>query len=69
MLEQGYVFQPEKECEKLTKVLNTNYDELKIVVDQHISANIYIVESSMLYINLQMQILHNYANFWAEKVV
>ena len=50
-------YQPEEGCEQLPKVLNTNYDELKIVVDQHVSAKIHRVESSMLDINLQMHIL------------
>ena len=47
-------FQPEKGCEKLPVVLNANYEELKIVVDQHISVQIHGVESSMLDVNSQM---------------
>ena len=69
VIEKGTIFQPEKGCEKLPVVLNTNYKELKIVVDQHVSRQIHGVESTMLDINLQMQILHDYANFRAEKLV
>ena len=69
VIEKGAVFQPEKGCEKLPMVLNTNYKELKIVINQHVSGQIHGVESTMLDINLQMQILHDYANFRAEKLV
>ena len=69
VIEKGSVFQPEKGCDKLPTVLNTNYKELKIVVNQHISEQMHGVESTMLDINLQMQILHDYANFRAEKLV
>ena len=69
IIEKGSMFQPDKGCEKLPRVLNTNYDELKIVVDKHVSTQIHEIESSMLDLNLQMQILHDYANFRTERLV
>ena len=69
ILERREEFNIPKICHGFPKVHNTNYDKIKIVIGKLTPGVISEINSFTLDLSLQTQILHDYANFHAEKLV
>ena len=69
ILERQKEFRIPKACHGLPKVYNTNYDKIKIIIGKLTPGILDEVHSYTMDLNLQTQILHDYANFHAERLI
>ena len=69
ILERQGEFHVPKNCHSFPKVFSTNYEKIKIVIGKLATGVASGVHSFSLDLSLQMQILHDYANFHAERLI
>ena len=69
ILEKGGVFHTPETCKMLKTVYNTNYGQIKVVMDVRLTGVMESLPAYTLDINLQTQVLHDYANYRAETLI
>ena len=69
ILERRGEFVIPKPCHSFPKVYNTNYDKVKIIIGKLAPGVVSEVNSYSTDLSLQTRILHDYANFHAERLI